>query len=115
MARPRDEIGRWWEQRLAGLPKERREIASRGVEGLTPADWEAVYELHTRWRIAERTPEEWAELKRKEQRILRQMPPVDRNGVRYGAPWSFGLRARAARELWGEIDLDRARFVPLGL
>lgn len=106
--KPRDEIWRWYCERIAAFPPAKKGAVQAVSDDFTAADWEAFYTLHKRFRIDERTPQEKSDLELAEQRILRKSPPVEQRdseghgtGVFYPAPWTWGVRVAAARKLWG--------------
>lgn len=94
-------IQAWWEGKLNALTPTRRQISKAGVRGFSDGDWEAFYVLHNTYRISERNEDQLEKLGMEEQRILKHSPKVRSFGYEYSAPWSWGVRLRAAARLWG--------------
>ena len=104
--RPRPEIQSWFEERLSKKPASQRGESIRQSRSYSTMDWEALYKLDIVFHLERKSREDLAALEWKEQEILRELPDVEQHGVRYSAPWTFGVRLKAAQELWGlETDI----------
>lgn len=102
-------IANWFSEQIERMSAARRAVAIAGVRDFNAHDWEAFFQLHRTYRINSRTDEEREELAMEEQRILANLPRIHANGVTYSAPWSWGVRMRAAANLWGDHDDFLAR------
>lgn len=112
---PPNHIRDWYAARVKAMTPAQRSAATEGVADFNEHDWRAFYELHQTFRIDERTRAERSELETEEQRMLRKLPKVERNGIQYDAPWSWGVRVAAARNLWGEAVWSNAKSTAVPL
>jgi hypothetical protein len=108
-------LRKWAEDYMVQRAEERRK-EKRGVDDLrqvwremNEADWEAFKALlELRPRARARYSED--EIALAIQRHLAALPRIQKNGVSYGAPWTFAAEVSALRRLLGEPEPERTRI-----